>query len=230
MEEQKTLCIIPARGGSKRIPRKNVRNFLGKPIIAYSIEVALASGLFDEVMVSTDDEEVANISKVWGAEIPFLRSNKNADDFATIIDVISEVVEEYKKKSKEFKYICCIFPTAPLLRSELLLRGFEKLKKENFDSVVSVQRANFPIQRALKIENDKVRMFWPGYINSRSQDLEPAFHDAGQFNWCRPSLLEKGTLWTSNTGFIEVEEIRSQDIDNETDWKLAEMKYQLLND
>lgn len=207
-----------------------MRNFLGKPIIAYSIEVALASGLFDEVMVSTDDEEVANISKVWGAEIPFLRSNKNADDFATIIDVISEVVEEYKKKSKEFKYICCIFPTAPLLRSELLLRGFEKLKKENFDSVVSVQRANFPIQRALKIENDKVRMFWPGYINSRSQDLEPAFHDAGQFNWCRPSLLEKGTLWTSNTGFIEVEEIRSQDIDNETDWKLAEMKYQLLND
>jgi len=225
----KNLCIIPARGGSKRIPRKNIKDFLGKPIIAYSIEAALNSDLFDEVMVSTDDEEIAEVAKRYGARVPFIRSKKNADDFATTVDVLSEVLNEYKVLGKSFKNVCCIYPTAPFVTPEVLKEGYEKLITDNYDSVFSVLRYSFPIQRALKIEKGKVSMFYPEFMESRSQDLEPSFHDAGQFYWFKPTVVEEQRkLWTSNTGEIEINELSAQDIDDKTDWKLAELKYELL--
>lgn len=223
------LCIIPARGGSKRIPRKNIKDFLGKPIIAYSIEAALKSNLFDVVMVSTDDEKIAKVAKQYGAKVPFIRSKENADDFATTVDVLFEVLNEYKILGKSFKNGCCIYPTAPFVTPEVLKEGYNKLITDNFDSVFSVLRFSFPIQRALKIEKGKVVMFYPEFMERRSQDLEPSFHDAGQFYWFKPILVEEQKkLWTINTGEIEINELNAQDIDNETDWKLAELKYELL--
>lgn len=225
----KNLCIIPARGGSKRIPRKNIKDFLGKPIIAYSIEAALSSGLFDKVMVSTDDEEIAAVSKMLGAKVPFMRSQKNADDFATTAEVLIEVIEKYKESNLIFDNICCIYPTAPFVTPEILKVGYNKLITDNFDSVFSLVRYSFPIQRALKVEETKVIMFNPEFMQIRSQDLEPSFHDAGQFYWFKPIVMEEQKkLWTNNTGKIEMDELNAQDIDNESDWKLAELKYELL--
>lgn len=225
----KKLCIIPARGGSKRIPRKNIKEFLGKAIIAYSIEAALKSELFDEVIVSTDDAEIAEIAKQYGAKVPFMRSRENANDFATTVDVLFEVLSQYKILGKSFKNACCIYPTAPFVTPDLLKEGYNMLIKKNYDSVFSVLRYSFPIQRALKLEQGKVSMFYAEFMESRSQDLEPSFHDAGQFYWFKPTLLEEQKkLWTNNTGVVEINELNAQDIDNETDWKLAELKYELL--
>jgi pseudaminic acid cytidylyltransferase len=226
------LCIIPARGGSKRIPRKNIKEFLGKPIIAYSIQAAIDSNLFDEVMVSTDDEEIREIALKYGAKVPFLRSETNANDFATTAAVINEVLEVYKTRNKLFKYCICIYPTAPFVSSNLLIKAFKKLKKDKLDAVFSVLKYGFPIQRAMKInKEDKVEMIDVSKINARSQDLESSFHDAGQFYALNVSAFIKNQkLWTNNTGCIEINELEAQDIDTETDWKLAELKYKLLLD
>jgi N-acylneuraminate cytidylyltransferase len=226
------LAIIPARGGSKRILRKNIKSFLGKPIIAYSIEAALKSNLFDEVMVSTDDEEIRDIALKYGAKAPFLRSETNANDFATTAAVINEVLEVYKTRNKLFKYCICIYPTAPFVSSNLLIKAFKKLKNDKLDSVFSVLKYGFPIQRAMKInKEDKVDMIDVSKMNVRSQDLESSFHDAGQFYALNVSaFIKKQKLWTNNTGCIEINELEAQDIDTETDWKLAELKYKLLLD
>ena len=226
------LAIIPARGGSKRILRKNIKLFLGKPIIAYSIEAALKSKLFDEVMVSTDDEEIREIALKYGAKVPFLRSETNANDFATTAAVINEVLEVYKTRNKLFKYCICIYPTAPFVSSNLLIKAFKKLKKDKLDAVFSVLKYGFPIQRAMKInKEDKVEMVDVSKMNIRSQDLESSFHDAGQFYALNISaFIKKQKLWTNNTGCIEINELEAQDIDTETDWKLAELKYKLLLD
>lgn len=226
------LAIIPARGGSKRILRKNIKLFLGKPIIAYSIEAALKSKLFDEVMVSTDDEEIKEIALKYGAKVPFLRSETNANDFATTAAVINEVLEVYKTRNKLFKYCICIYPTAPFVSSNLLIKAFKKLKKDKLDVVFSVLKYGFPIQRAMKInKEDKVEMVDVSKMNTRSQDLESSFHDAGQFYALNVSaFIKKQKLWTNNTGCIEINELKAQDIDTETDWKLAELKYKLLLD
>ena len=226
------LAIIPARGGSKRILRKNIKSFLGKPIIAYSIEAALKSKLFDEVMVSTDDEEIKEIALKYGAKVPFLRSETNANDFATTAAVINEVLEVYKTRNKLFKYCICIYPTAPFVSSNLLIKAFKKLKKDKLDVVFSVLKYGFPIQRAMKInKEDKVEMVDVSKMNTRSQDLESSFHDAGQFYALNVSaFIKKQKLWTDNTGCIEINELKAQDIDTETDWKLAELKYKLLLD
>ena len=226
------LAIIPARGGSKRILRKNIKLFLGKPIIAYSIEAALKSKLFDEVMVSTDDEEIKEIALKYGAKVPFLRSETNANDFATTAAVINEVLEVYKTKNKLFKYCICIYPTAPFVSSNLLIKAFKKLKKDKLDVVFSVLKYGFPIQRAMKInKEDKVEMVDVSKMNTRSQDLESSFHDAGQFYALNVSaFIKKQKLWTDSTGCIEINELKAQDIDTETDWKLAELKYKLLLD
>lgn len=228
----KTLAIIPARGGSKRIPRKNIKEFLGKPIIAYSIEVALTSGLFDEVMVSTDDEEIAAIAKQYGAKVPFMRSHENADDFATLADVLIEVLRQYQVTRKSFENICCILPTAPLTTASQIRNAFKKLTDENLDSVLPVVEFSYPILRALELDtNNKLKMIWPKYLNSRSQDLKPAYHDSGSFYWVKSnSLIEQETLFCNNGSAIVLPETEIQDIDNETDWKLAELKYKLLND
>ena len=228
----KILAIIPARGGSKRIPSKNIKPFLGKPIISYSIEVALKSGLFNEVMVSTDDQKIKKIAMQFGAKVPFMRSNENSGDFATTSDVILEVLEQYEKKGQTFGYICCIYPTAPFISTKLLKESFSKLKDSGFDSVLPVLPFSFPIQRAFKIlPSERVKMFHPEHIQTRSQDLEPAYHDCGQFYWIKTDVLKKNKkLWTDNTGIIVLSELEAHDIDTEQDWKIAEFKYQFLQD
>lgn len=224
------LAIIPARGGSKRIPRKNIKPFLGKPIIAYSIEAAINSGLFDEVMVSTDDEEIAKIARQYGAEVPFMRREATANDFATTADVIIEVIEYYKNRGKEFENICCIYSTAPFITSERLHESFELLK-EGTDAVATIVEYSFPIQRSLVARDDKIMMAWPEYMNSRSQDLEPHYHDAGQFYFLRViSFLISKTIWTKKMRGLVLSDLEVQDLDTMTDWKLAEMKYKLLHE
>lgn len=225
------LCIIPARGGSKRIPRKNIKPFLGKPIIEYSIHAALGSGIFDEVIVSTDDHEISTIAIEAGAKVPFKRSKKNADDFATTVDVILEVLNSYSTNNQHFTTACCIYPTAPFVSSSLLKKGLELLKKEDYDSVFPVLPFSFPIQRAIKINSQKrIELFQPEHQNSRSQDLEKAYHDAGQFYWFKTTIVQElKKLWTDNSGVIHLNEMQAQDIDTEMDWKLAELKYKIMH-
>lgn len=223
------LCIIPARGGSKRIPRKNIKPFLGKPIIAYSIEAALKSKLFDEVMVSTDDFEIAAIAKKYGASVPFMRSDKTSNDFATTFDVIYEVLLEYKLLNKKFDFGCCIYPCAPFVTKEKLAESFRLLMGKNFDSVFPIIPFSFPIQRALKENEQKVSFFYPKYSLTRSQDLEKSYHDAGQFYWLNTNIcMEKKEIITDNSGSVILTELEGQDIDNEIDWKLAELKYEII--
>jgi pseudaminic acid cytidylyltransferase len=226
----KKIAIIPARGGSKRIHRKNIKSFFGKPIIAYSIETALNSQLFDEVMVSTDDEEIAEIARSYGAKVPFLRSADASNDFATTAEVIEEVIHSYEKEGKSFSYGCCIYPTAPLVQEKALKDAFTLLQDKGYDTVFPVLRYSYPIWRSLKLENSRAIMNWPEYLNSRSQDLQPAFHDAGQFYFFNvPQFKQKRTLFTEDSGTIELTELEAQDIDNLTDWKLAELKYKLIH-
>ncbi|MBB6610436.1 pseudaminic acid cytidylyltransferase [Pontibacter sp. Tf4] len=226
----KAIAIIPARGGSKRIPRKNIKSFLGKPIIAYSIEAAIASGLFDEVMVSTDDAEIATIAEQYGAKVPFLRSNATADDYATTADVLLEVLKEYAGLKQEFAVGCCLYPTAPLVRISALKEAYDLLNSQHYDTVFPVLKYSYPIWRSLKLQEAKVSMNWPEHLNSRSQDLPAAYHDAGQFYWFKTVSFQRSKkLFTENSGAIELEELEVQDIDNETDWKLAELKYKLLH-
>ncbi len=221
----KNLAIIPARGGSKRIPRKNIKDFLGKPIIAYSIEAALKSQLFDEVMVSTDDKEIAEIAIKYGAKVPFYRSEKNSNDFAPLNDVFNEVINQYKNEGFEFDFSCLILPTAPLISANNLKKGFEILEKSKFDSIRPIVRFGFPTQRAFRLlESDEVVPANPDDFKKRSQDLESMFHDSGQFYFVK----KNADLSSKKLGF-EISEIEVQDIDTETDWKLAELKYKLLN-
>ena len=222
----KNLCIIPARGGSKRIPRKNIKPFLGKPIIAYSIEAALKSGLFAEVMVSTDDEEIADVAKQYGAKVPFMRSAETASDFATTADVLKEVLAKYQELGQEFDNFCCFYATAPLVQSEDVVSAFECLQSSDFTCVYPVVQFSYPIWRCLDIADDgTMTRHWPEYENSRSQDLPKEFHDSGTFYWYKTKEWLSGR---NKIGGIIVDETAVQDIDNETDWKLAEMKYELL--
>lgn len=225
------LAIIPARGGSKRIPKKNIKPFLGKPIIAYSIEAALKSEIFDEVMVSTDDPEIVKIALQYGAKVPFLRSNENANDYAVLADVILEVINQYTALDKHYNNVCCLLPTAPFVTSYKLKKAYSVFKDKNYDSLFPVLEYSFPIQRSLKIEDNKVKMVWEEHLNTRSQDLESRYHDSGQFYWVkRNNFLEEKKLFTSNTGSYIISHLEAQDIDNDVDWKLAEMKYKILLD
>jgi N-acylneuraminate cytidylyltransferase len=222
------LCIIPARGGSKRILRKNIKDFLGKPIIAYSIEAAINSGLFDEVMVSTDDVEISEIAIKYGAKVPFMRSNENSNDFATTYAVIEEVLLTYEKLGKSFHKACCIYPCAPFISTKKLIEAAHKLLF--FDTVLPIVQYGFPIQRALKKdETDSISFIQPEFEVSRSQDLKASFHDAGQYYWFTiKSLLDNKSMMLRNTGCVVLSEMEVQDIDSEMDWKLAELKYKLL--
>ncbi len=223
------ICIIPARGGSKRIPRKNIKDFLGKPIISYSINAALDSNLFEEVMVSTDDLEIADIAIRYGAKVPFLRSVKNSDDFATTYQVIEEVIQGYKNKlNLEFKTFCCLYSCAPFVSPYTLKLAYNNLINKQFDTVFPILSYSFPIQRALGLENGKINMINDSHLSTRSQDLKERYHDAGQFYWgCVKQVLREKKLLTSNTGGIIISELEAQDIDTELDWKLAELKYQV---
>ena len=222
------VCIIPARGGSKRIPRKNIRPFLGRPIIAHPIEAALASGCFDEVMVSTEDEEIADIARDCGATVPFLRSAKTASDHAGSEEAIYEVILSYRALGREFDHVCAIFPTAALTTPEHIKQGLERLLADpTLTAVLPVVRFSYPVQRALAIREGRLPMMHPEYYDSRSQDLEPAYHDAGQWYWLRiaPFLRTKEMMGPNSAGLI-VSTMDAQDIDDEDDWALAELKFQ----
>ena len=225
----KKVAIIPARGGSKRIPRKNIKDFLGKPIIAYSIEAALASNLFDEVMVSTDDEEIAEVAKEFGAGVPFMRSPDTSDDYATTYAVLQEVLSNYASTGENFNYACCIYPTAPLVTVSSLQKAYDLLKNEGYDCVFPVVAFSYPVQRSLSFEGNRIMMVWPENEKKRSQDLPKFYHDSGQFYFFNTEVvLREKTLWTSRTGAIQLTDLEVQDIDNELDWTLAELKFKLL--
>lgn len=223
-----SVAIITARGGSKRIPRKNIREFCGKPIITYSIEAALKSGLFDEVMVSTDDDEIAEVARRAGAQVPFMRSSESAGDYASTDDVLMEVLEAYKAQGREFDTFCCLYPTAPFVTEEKLKRAMELL--ERADSVMPVVRFSFPPQRCMVMnEAGEICMKWPEYASARSQDLEPYYHDCGQFYFCRTNLfMEYKTTDLPHMAAMIISELEVQDIDNFDDWEIAELKYQKM--
>lgn len=225
------LAIITARGGSKRIPKKNIKEFCGKPIIAYSIEAALNSGIFNEVMVSTDSDEIAEIAVKYGAKVPFMRSADNSNDFATTNDVLCEVVNDYKEKQgKVFDFVCCLYPTAPFVTAKKLQETFEILKNTKVDQVVPVVRFSFPPQRCFVIdENGEMIYKYPENQSKRSQDLEPYYHDAGQFYFYSANVFynNKKPVDFVTRPYI-LSDLEVQDIDNMEDWQIAEIKYKLM--
>lgn len=226
---KKTLAIITARGGSQRIPKKNIKEFCGKPIITYSIQAAMHSGCFDEVMVSTDSREIADISEAAGAKVPFMRTEQTSDNYATTADVIREVLLTYRSLGLEFDFGCCIYPTAPFLTEKILAKAMKILITSHVDAVFPVTAYSFPPQRAVIIQNGLAQMQFPENRDIRSQDLETIYHDAGQFYAFRVrNFLRSGRLLGEKTIPIIRSSLEVQDIDQEEDWIIAEMKYQLL--
>jgi N-acylneuraminate cytidylyltransferase len=223
------IAIITARGGSKRIPGKNIKEFCGKPILAYSIEAALESGLFDTVMVSTDDEKIAEIAVRYGAEVPFYRSEKTSGDYATTNDVLLEVLEEYEKRGEHYELGCCIYPTAPFVTAQKLKTAVDRLLETDADTLIPVVAFSYPPQRAMIVKDDRLVFEYPQYLDSRSQDLEPHYHDVGQFYIFRTeSFKVNRKLMVGNILPMVVSEMEVQDIDNMTDWEIAEIKYRTM--
>ncbi|MBT7067298.1 MAG: pseudaminic acid cytidylyltransferase [Verrucomicrobia bacterium] len=225
-----TLCVIPARGGSKRIPRKNIEEFLGKPIIAYSIEVALGSGLFDEVVVSTDSSEIASVAEEYGAKVPFVRPGACASDTATTAEVLSHALKWFGECGMDWNYLCCLYPTAPFCSADMLREAFDLLKDESAPAVLPVAEFPYPILRSLKI-NDQgdVEMNWPEHELTRSQDLPEAYHDAGQFYWLNAERFVKNPrLMPEGTKPFRLSRTRVVDIDTPDDWATAEALYRAL--
>ncbi|MBB5439638.1 N-acylneuraminate cytidylyltransferase [Pedobacter sp. AK017] len=227
----KNIAIIPARGGSKRILRKNIKDFYGKPILSYSIEAAKKSELFEDVIVSTDDEEIAEIAIKYGASVPFLRSSKNADDFATTASVLEEVLITLSGLSREYDNACCIYSTAPLISIEKLKLGYTCLLEQQRHTVFPVLKFNNSIWRGFEYgENGVTSMIWPEYENTRSQDMKDVYHDAGQWYWVNCIRFRNEVrFFTKNTSSILLEEFEAQDIDNAEDWFLAEKKFEYKN-
>jgi N-acylneuraminate cytidylyltransferase len=222
------VAIITARGGSKRIPRKNIRLFHGKPVIAYAISVAQKSGLFDEIMVSTDDQEIADVASKFGAKIPFLRSAENSNDMAGTLDVLKEVLKNYENSGQRFDEMCCLYPISPLIDENALIEACQKLQGNLADFVVPVAKYSTPIQRALKIDHGRLLMADPSNLKIRSQDLAPRYFDVGQFYFAKTEpLLKAESLFSDRTAAYEVDEFSVQDVDNESDWKMLELKYLL---
>lgn len=220
------VAIITARGGSKRIPKKNIKEFCGKPIIAYSIEAALNSKAFDEVMVSTDSEEIKAVAESYGAKVPFLRSEAASNDFAVTADVIAEVLEQYEKSGKAFDLYACIYPTAPFVTEKKLLEAISLFNSRDAQSLVAVVPYSFPPQRAFLIRDGSVKYQYPKYAMERSQDLEKIYHDCGQFYFGRvKDFMKQKTLIMSRTIAYIISENEVQDIDTEQDWTLAELKF-----
>ena len=225
----KCLAIVTARGGSKRIPGKNIRDFLGKPILSYPIKCAIESGAFDEVMVSTDSEEIAEIAKKYGARVPFMRSKETANDYATTEDVIMEVLKCYEAEDVHFDYVVCLYPTAPFVRAEWIKNGLEVMQKTQANMLMTVVKYSFPPQRGMIKDGEYIKYKWPQYMLSRSQDLENIYHDVGQF-YCYnvKAFMKLNGLIEDKIVPFEVEEAEVQDIDTYEDWKIAELKYRIL--
>ena len=226
----KAIAIITARGGSKRIPKKNIRDFCGKPILAYSIEAALQAGVFDTVMVSTDSEEIARVALAYGAEVPFYRSEKTSGDYATTNDVLLEVLAEYEKRGKTFDLTCCIYPTAPFVTGKKLRNAVEQLSASDADTILGVVPFSFPPQRAMVVREGRLVFEYPEYLDTRSQDLVPHYHDAGQFSIMKTEryLVNRKVLLGKILPLV-LDEMEVQDIDNETDWEIAEVTYRMMS-
>ncbi len=225
----KKIAIITARGGSKRIPYKNIKDFLGKPILAYSIEAAIASNEFDEVMVSTDDEKIDEIAKQYGAKVPFYRSEKTSGDFATTNDVLLEVIDEYEKRGEIFDMGVCIYPTAPFVTGEKIKNAVKTLEESDADTLIPVVQFSYPPKRSMVIRDGKLIFAHPEFIDSRSQDLESEYHDVGQFYCFKIEAYKKNKkLMLGNILPMVIDETEVQDIDNESDWKIAEIKYKAM--
>lgn len=225
------IAIIPARGGSKRIPKKNIKDFLGKPIIAYSIEIAVSCKLFSKVIVSTDDQEIKDVAIKYGAEVPFIRPRKIADDFTGTHEVIGNAVKWLEDNGQKMDYVCCIYPTAPLIHRDDLKKGFEIIKIGKWNSVMAATNFSYPIFRSFEILQDGgLKMIFPDYYNSRSQDLPEVYHDAGMFYWAKPNTWkEKPKEYFQNKSIVKIPNYRTQDIDTLDDWKKAEIIYKIIN-
>ncbi|AQW80481.1 pseudaminic acid cytidylyltransferase [Campylobacter pinnipediorum] len=220
------LCVIPARGGSKRIPKKNIKDFLGKPLIAYSIQTALSSKIFDEVIVSTDDKDIADVAIKFGAKVPFFRDEKLSDDYASSVDV---VIDAIKKMDERYQNICCLYATAPLLKYQILMKAYDEFISSNSNFLFSVCEFSYPIQRALMLdENKSVSMFYPEYFNSRSQDLQKSYHDAGQFYFGkREAWLDNKNIFKDNSKAFVLPYNLVCDIDTLQDFEFAQKLYQI---
>ena len=224
------IAIIPARGGSKRISRKNVKNFCGKPMIAWSIEAAEASGCFDKILVSTDDREIGNIAEEYGAEVPFMRPAELSDDFTGTISVIRHAIKWIQVHVGAVEYACCIYATAPFVAPQDLLKGWDLISQQSIDYAFSVTSYSFPIQRAIRIaENGTIAMFNPDHFATRSQDLEDAWHDAGQFYWgTAEAWCRERAIFGERSVPVLLPRHRVQDIDTAEDWVRAEWLFRTL--
>ena len=226
-----SIAFIPARGGSKRIPNKNIKNFCGKPIISYSIQAAIKTVLFDKIVVSTDSHEIAEIAVKYGAEVPFIRPKELADDFVGTDEVIIHALNWLIEHGENVRYVCCIYATAPFIKPEYIKKGYESLIKEKATSAVSVTTYSYPIYRSLILdERGRLRMQWPEYIKTRSQDLPVVYHDAGQFYWADvKKYLSEKKLYSNDAIPVIIPRYLVQDIDTEEDWQRAELMYKALN-
>ena len=224
-----SVCIITARGGSKRIPRKNVREFCGKPMLAYSVECALESGIFDTVMVSTDDAEIAEVARAYGAEVPFMRSEATSNDYATTADVLREVLGEYKARGREFDTMCCLYPTAPFVRASELKEAAAMIEA-GATSVIPVTSFDFPPLRGFKVgEDGSLAYAFPEYATTRSQDLPEMVHDCGRFYFMDVEAFGKSnSIVTERSTSLRIPCALVQDIDTPEDWEIAEQKYKAM--
>ena len=225
------LCVIPARGGSKRIPRKNIKSFNGKPIIAYSIEAALKSGCFDRVIVSTDDKEIALVAKSYGAEVPFFRPTELSNDHAGTLPVIKHAIEWFEQNESALTELCCVYATAPFVSAETIKESYQQLQISQADYCFTVTSFPFPVQRAVKItKQHRLEMFYPQNFSTRSQDLEEAYHDAGQFYWGKAEAFKQmKPLFSELASPYVLPRHLVQDIDTPEDWIRAELMYQVLS-
>ena len=224
------LCIIPARGGSKRIPRKNIKEFLGQPVIAYSIKAAIDSQCFDKVIVSTDDAEIAEVAKSFGASVPFMRPDELADDYASTIPVVKHAIEWFDDQGQSPSEVCCLYATAPFVRASTIRKAYEQMQSTQADYCFTATSFAFPIQRAIKITaENRVEMLYPEHLETRSQDLEESYHDAGQFYWGKAEAFkqQKPLFSKSATPYI-LPRYLVQDIDTLEDWKKAELMYKTI--
>ncbi len=227
----KCIAIIPARGGSKRIPRKNIKEFYGKPLIAYSIQTVLASKLFDKIIVTTDDEEIANVAKKYGAEVPFIRPKELSDDFTGTGDVIKHALSWLEAEGETFEFACTIYATAPLLQSKYLIEGYNALKDSTAINVFSATSMPFPIQRTFKVNDEgRCEMFTPEHYTARSQDLEEAYQDAGQFYWTKVDQTSDEIMFGKDSIPIILPRHLVQDIDTLEDWQRAEIMYKVIQE
>ena len=224
------ICVIPARAGSRRIPRKNIKEFNGKPIIAYSIEAALKSNCFSQVIVSTDDDEISDVAKKYGAYVPFVRPDELSNDYVGTIPVIKHTIEWMEDNNNYIENVCCLYATAPFIQSKIISKAYQQLKNSSADYCFSVTSFAFPIQRAIRIVQDnKVDMFYPEHFNTRSQDLEEACHDAGQFYWGKAQAFKAELpLFSEVATPYVLPRYLVQDIDTMEDWIRAEIMFKVL--